>query len=65
MAHGNQRNITSHSAVETLARRISSSTMYGNEATYTNGQQTIVVKDAKVTPSSELIGAVTRAKDGW
>lgn len=29
----------------------------------TNGQPTIVVKDTKVTPSTELFGAVTRAKD--
>lgn len=35
----------------------------GNDVTMVNGQPTIVVKDAKVTPSNELVGAVTRAKD--
>jgi len=38
--------------------------MNGNDTSSTNGQPTVVVKDTKVIPSSELIGAVTRAKDG-
>lgn len=37
--------------------------MGGNDASTTNGQPIILVKDAKVTPSTELHGAVTRAKD--
>jgi hypothetical protein len=35
----------------------------GNDAPTVNGQPTILVKDAKVTPSTEFHGAVTRAKD--
>ena len=54
-----QRNSNSNSTIETLARQIN-----GNDTSSTNGQSTVVVKDTKVIPSTELIGAVTRAKDG-
>lgn len=59
-----QKISNSNNAFETLARQISASTMNGNDISYTNGQSTIIVKDPKVIPSTELIGAVTRAKDG-
>lgn len=36
----------------------------GNDTSSTNSQSTALVKDTKIIPSSELIGAVTRAKDG-
>ncbi|CAF3827901.1 unnamed protein product [Adineta steineri] len=58
-----QKSSTGGSAVEALSRQISLSSMGGNETSATNGQPAIVVKDTKVTPSSELMGAVTRAKD--
>ena len=61
LAH--QKSSTSSSAIETLTRQISLSSTGGHDVTSANGQSTIVVKEAKVTPSSELIGAVTRAKD--
>ena len=54
---------SSGGAVEALTRQISLSSMGGNDASTSNGQPTILVKDAKVTPSTELHGAVTRAKD--
>lgn len=50
--------------IETLARQIGMPMINGNDAPSSNGQPIIVVKETKVTPSSELIGAVTRAKDG-
>ncbi len=59
-----QRNSNSNSTIETLARQINMSTMNGNDASSINGQPTVIVKDTKVIPSAELIGAVTRAKDG-
>ncbi len=59
-----QRNSNSNNTIETLARQINTSAMNGNDTSSTNGQPTVVVKDTKVIPSSELIGAVTRAKDG-
>ncbi len=59
-----QRNSNSNNTIETLARQINMSTMNGNDTSSTNGQPTVVVKDTKVIPSPELIGAVTRAKDG-
>lgn len=59
LAH--QKSIPSGSAVEALTRQISLSTS-GNDTT-ANGQPTVLVKDTKITPSSELVGAVTRAKD--
>ncbi|CAF1974790.1 unnamed protein product [Rotaria magnacalcarata] len=59
-----QRPANNHSSIETLARQITVSTMHGNDGSLTNGQATIIVKEPKVIPSSELIGAVTRAKDG-
>lgn len=37
--------------------------MGANESSTGNGQPTVLVKDTKVTPASELVGAVTRAKD--
>ena len=40
------------------------STMNGYDTSLTNDQSTIIVKDTKAIPSPELIGAVTRAKDG-
>ncbi|CAF3366099.1 unnamed protein product [Rotaria socialis] len=59
-----QKTTTSTSAIEALTRQISLSSTGGNDATLTtNGQATILVKDAKVTPATELVGAVTRAKD--
>jgi len=58
-----QKSSTSNSAIEALTRQMSLSTMGPNETNNNNGQPTILVKDAKVTPSSELMGAVTRAKD--
>ncbi|CAF3896572.1 unnamed protein product [Rotaria magnacalcarata] len=62
LAH--QKTTTSTSAIEALTRQISLSSTGGNDATLTtNGQATILVKDAKVTPATELVGAVTRAKD--
>ncbi|CAF3773395.1 unnamed protein product [Rotaria socialis] len=60
----NQKPTNNHSSIETLARQITVSTMHGNDGSLTNGQATIIVKDPKVIPSPELIGAVTRAKDG-
>ncbi|CAF0725525.1 unnamed protein product [Rotaria sp. Silwood1] len=61
LAH--QKSITSSSAIEALTRQMSLSSATGNDAATVNGQPTILVKDAKVTPSTELVGAVTRAKD--
>jgi hypothetical protein len=58
-----QRSSNAGSGVEALTRQISLSSAGGNDTSTTNGQPTIVVKDAKVTPSTELLGAVTRAKD--
>jgi len=59
-----QKSSTSNSAIEALTRQMTlSSSMGGNDTSTTNGQPTIIVKDTKVTPSSELFGAVTRAKD--
>jgi hypothetical protein len=57
-----QKSSTS-SGVEALTRQMSLTTMGGNDASTINGQPTVVVKDTKVTPSTELVGAVTRAKD--
>lgn len=54
---------TGSSAIEALTRQISMSTMGSNDSSTNNGQNTVLVKDTKITPSSELIGAVTRAKD--
>jgi hypothetical protein len=42
---------------------MSLSSMGGNDTSTINGQPTVIVKDTKVTPSTELVGAVTRAKD--
>ncbi|CAF3636334.1 unnamed protein product [Rotaria sordida] len=61
LAH--QKSITSGSAIEAITRQMSLTSAGGNDATTVNGQPTILVKDAKVTPSTELVGAVTRAKD--
>ncbi len=58
-----QRSSASGSAIEAITRQMSLSSMSGNDAS-TNGQPTIQVKDAKVTPSSDFVGAVTRAKEG-
>jgi hypothetical protein len=58
-----QKSSTGNSAIEALTRQISLSSTGGNDTSTTNNQQTIIVKDAKVTPSTELLGAVTRAKD--
>lgn len=64
-SNNESRHANGHGAVETMTRQIGISTMNGNDGSLTNGtQQTIIVKDPKVTPSLELIGAVTRAKDG-
>ena len=54
---------TSSSAIEALTRQMGVSNLGSNDSSVNNGQPNIVVKDAKVTPSSELFGAVTRAKD--
>ena len=62
LAH--QKSTTSTSAIEALTRQISMSSVGSADPSSPNGQPTIVVKDAKVTASSELIGAVTRAKEG-
>lgn len=59
-----QKSSTGSSGIEAVTRQMSLSSMAGNDASTTNGQPTIAVKDAKVTPSSELMGAVTRAKEG-
>ncbi|CAF4346893.1 unnamed protein product, partial [Rotaria sp. Silwood2] len=61
LAH--QKSTTSSSAIEALTRQISLSSASANDATIVNGQPTILVKDAKITPSTDLVGAVTRAKD--
>ncbi len=58
-----QKSSTSNSAVEALTRQMSLSSVSGNDTSTMNGQPTGLVKDTKVTPSSELHGAVTRAKD--
>ena len=58
-----QKGTTSGGTVETLTRQISLSSTGTPDGTTTNNQPSILVKEAKVTPSSELIGAVTRAKD--
>ena len=51
-----------HNTIETLANQLNMSVMNGNDSSSTNGQATITVKEPKVIQSSELIGAVTRAK---
>ena len=58
-----QRSSGSSSAIEALTRQMSLTSAGGNDASTTNGQPTVIVKDTKVTPSAELFGAVTRAKD--
>ncbi len=57
------RQRSSGSGVEALTRQISLSSAGGNDASIANGQPTVLVKDTKVTPSTELVGTVTRAKD--
>lgn len=59
-----QRSSGSGNAIEALQRQMSLSSMGGNDATTANGQPSVHVKDAKVTPSTEFHGAVTRAKEG-
>lgn len=59
-----RRSSNGNGAIETFVRQIHVSTMNGNDPPSSNDQPTIVVKETKVIPSSELIGAVTRAKDG-
>ena len=61
LAH--QKSSTSSSGIEAVTRQMSLSSMTGNDTSAINVQPTIAVKDTKVTPSSELTGAVTRAKD--
>lgn len=58
-----QRSSGSSSAIEALTRQMSLTSTGGNDVSTTNGQPTVIVKDTKVTPSAELLGAVTRAKD--
>lgn len=62
LAH--QKSSTSNSGIEAVTRQMSLSSVAGNDTSTANVQPTIVVKDTKVTPSSELMGAVTRAKEG-
>jgi hypothetical protein len=58
-----QKSSTTSSGVEALTRQMSLSSMGGNDTSTINGQPTVLVKETKVTPSTELVGAVTRAKD--
>ena len=58
-----QRSSGSASAIEAITRQMSLSSAGANDTSTANGQPTIIVKDTKVTPSNELMGAVTRAKD--
>jgi hypothetical protein len=61
LAH--HKSLTNSSAIEALARQMSLSSMGNTDASVGNVQPTVLVKDTKLTPSSELLGAVTRAKD--
>ena len=59
-----QKNSNSNNAIETLTRQINNmSAMNGNDTILTNGQPAVVVKDTKITPSIDLNGVITRAKD--
>ncbi|CAF1022438.1 unnamed protein product [Adineta steineri] len=59
-----QRNSNNQGTIEALARQINMQTINGNDISSTNNQSNAVVKDPKLISSPELIGAVTRAKDG-